>query len=289
MSYDLFFKPRSGLVDPKGFVDYFSSRPNYKVNLTQARYRNEDTGVYFVFDLRPEREANDGETYPVSLNINYFRPSYFILEAEPEVTALVRSFDLVVSDPQAHGMGEGEYDPELLKTGWNHGNDFGCFAFMRVHPNGGEVYSLPTAKLIKAWSWNANRRALQNELGASKFLPRVKFILLEGQVATAAVWPDGIPIAIPEVDYLLVLRRELAPRRFLKRREDRTLVALKDASPLLGKHRRPWTQDVLVLDYSQPPRDVVRYVESLPKDEREIKELAPDQVLNRELLEKYLV
>lgn len=190
MSYDLYFKPRTGVVDRRKILAYFSSRSNYEVASSQAWYRNEDTGVYFVFEMQNEREMQGAADYPVALNINYFRPSYFVQEAEPEVTAFVRKFDMVVSDPQMHGMGEGEYDPELLKSGWNHGNDFGYSAILRAPKNETNIVLLPSAPLLSAWSWNVERQKLQDKLGDSKFVPRILFILLDGDVKTAAVWPD---------------------------------------------------------------------------------------------------
>lgn len=288
MSYDLYFKPRSGVVDRSKILAYFSSRLNYAVDPPQAWYRNEDTGVYFVFEMQNERELEGAVDYPVALNINYFRPSYFVQEAEPEVTAFVRKFDMVVLDPQMHGMGEGEYDPELLKSAWNHGNDFGYSAILRDPKNEQKVTSLPSATLLCAWSWNLERQRLQNNLGESKFVPRVMFILLDGDVKTAAVWPDGIPIAVPDVEYLIVVRKELAPRRLFRRVEDRTIVALKEALPILQRHGTPDVNGTLVLDYNAPTDEIAGYVSSLPADKRMVKALPADQVLDRELAAKYL-
>jgi hypothetical protein len=93
VSYDLYFEPRSGALDLHEIAAYFSSRPNYEVNPTQAWYQNEETGVYFVFEMQSREETEGTEYYPVALNINYFRPSYFIEEAEPEITAFIRMFD----------------------------------------------------------------------------------------------------------------------------------------------------------------------------------------------------
>jgi hypothetical protein len=287
MSYDLFFKPRHGRIDPNRLVEYFSSRRSYEVNLPQVIYVNQDTGVYFIFDLQ-HAEEGELESYPVALNINLFRPSYFILEAEPEVTAFVRSFDMAVFDPQAHGMDGEKYDPELLITGWNDSNKFGYSAILRDPQSMQDVVSLPTAALVKVWSWNYRLQELQNQLGDSVFVPRVIFLLLAGQPVTAAVWPDGIPIAVPEVDFFLVPRKNLAPRRFLRKTEDRTLVAFRDAFPILARHRSPAGQDVLVLDYNTPPSDIAEFIELLPLDKREIKGLPADQVLDRELVEAAL-
>ena len=292
MSYDLYFMPRAGSIDPERFAAYFAGRPNFKVSLPQAWYQNDETGVYFVFQVKQETAASDeGDeeepNHPVSLNINYFRPSYFILEAEPEITAFVRAFDLLVSDPQINGMGEGEYDRERLISGWTHGNEFGYSAILRAPGNGSDIVSLPTAALMDTWRWNLNRKTLQQELGESRFVPLVRVILRSGLPCTAAVWPDGIPIATPRVDYFFVGRRELAPRRFFRRVQDQTLLAWDNALPIIDKYRSPQFTDFYLLDYDQPPAEVRKFIESLPSDASEIKGVAADQVLNRELVEKH--
>lgn len=287
MSYDLYLKPRTGAVDQRKIFAYFSLRQNCEVNPPQVWYKNEDTGVYFVFEMRNEKEAEETENYPIAININYIRPSYFIMEAEPQITAFIREFDMVVSDPQMHGMGEAEYDAELLKSGWNHGNDFACSAVLRDPKNRSKTLSLPSATLLKAWSWNLTRQRLQNDLGEAKFVPRVMFILLDGAVRTVAVWPDGIPIAVPDVDYLVVPRKQLARRQLFWRVEDTAVVALKDALPMLQKHGRSDAHGTLILDYSTPKGEIAKYVTSLPANKHALEGLPADQVIDRELLVKY--
>ena len=93
-----------------------------------------ETGIYFHFFFQTQETTEDDgdeprEYFPVAFNVNYFRPSYFILEAESEIMAFVKHFDLLVSDPQCEGMGQGEYDAAKLVRGWNFGNE--C---LRRHP-----------------------------------------------------------------------------------------------------------------------------------------------------------
>lgn len=289
MSYDLYFTPRTGSITPDQFTAYFSQRTHYKLDLPQAWYQNESTGVYFVLDLHAEGESqeHEGPHHPVSLNINYFRPSYFILEAEPEITAFVRAFDLLVSDPQIDGMGQGEYDPRRLISGWQQGNELGYAAILGKPDNREPVNSLPTSVLMNAWRWNLNRHTLQEKLGTSKFVPLIVFVALEGRPGTAVVWGDGIPMAIPQVDYLFVPRRELAPRKFFRRVEDCALIRWNDAWPVLNKFRSPGYSEFLVLDYDQRPREVTKFVESLPTDKSGIKGIPADEILDRELVEKH--
>jgi hypothetical protein len=207
MSYDLFFKPRIGTFKQERFFEYFRLREHYVQSSLQFWYKNEDTGVYFSFEFQEPDQAG----LPVALNINYFRPSYFILEAEPEVTDFVRHFDLLVSDPQMHGMGEGDYQTDLLISGWNHGNEFAYSTLTDAVSQRDNISSFASAKLFRIWTWNRSRKKLQRQVGDSKFVPRIIFIRIDQQIFSAAVWPDGIPALIPPVDYLIVPRKKWLP------------------------------------------------------------------------------
>jgi hypothetical protein len=289
MSYDLFFKPRKGSFSATDFAHYFRDRPHFNCDGTQAWYGNENTGVYFVFAFQAEPETEDGddsEHFPVALNVNYFRPSYFILEAEPEVTAFVRYFDLLVNDPQMNGMGQGEYDAKKLVSGWNVGNEFGYSTILKDEKNRSGVSHFPMGKLHDVWRWNLSIPGRQARAGESKFVPRITFLNLEGSTVTMALWPDGIPIVVTKVDYLYVPRELLAPRRFLRKRMDRTLVAWELALPILLKYGIQEEQGVISLNYMEPPSAVARFIRSLPAESRVIAGLAADGVLDREIYER---
>src|SRR5438552_15954103 len=104
VSYDLFFLSRDSrtLITEDDFISYFRTRNNYKVSGTDAGYFNEDTGVYFSFSYEDQQECI------ASFDINYWRPSFFALEAAPEIESFASHFDLIVDDPQRkEGMGKG--------------------------------------------------------------------------------------------------------------------------------------------------------------------------------------
>ncbi|MFA9441674.1 hypothetical protein ACDA63_18755 [Uliginosibacterium sp. sgz301328] len=294
MSYDLYFKPRSGSFSEELFYAYFCERPNYKCEGSQAWYGNEDTGVYFVFELQaaqlPEEDDDEPlEHFPIALNINYLRPSYFIFEAEPEVTAFVKHFDLLVSDPQMEGMGDGEYNAEKLLSGWNCGNEFGYTSVLRDENNRSRISHLPAEQLHNAWRWNWTRTQVQARVGESKFVPRIMFMNLGGSTVTAAVWPDGIPVVVTRVDYLCVPRKELAPTKFFRKKEDTTFVAWDEALPVLLKHGTQSRDGSISLNYMTPPPDVVKFVQSLPVENRAVAGLSADRVLDREIYERSIV
>lgn len=289
MSYDLFFKPREGKLSRAEFDAYFSNNANYEFESPQAWYKNQETGVYFLFEWQDADEAEDDELaeFVVALNINYFRPSFFVLEAEPEVTNFVRRFDLLVSDPQMEGMGDGEYDPEKLVSGWNHGNEFGYSSILKEPANREGIVVIPTNMLEYSWRWNYEKPKLQDTFGESKFVPRIMYLLLDGLPVTAAVWPDGIPIVVPEVDYFIIPRKELAPKKLFRRVEDQTIVPASKLKGVFEEHREERQDSLFVLNYEHPPKNVKTFVEKLPKVKPTVQGVAADSVLNKELVEKY--
>ena len=238
MSYDLFFRAPDGVFTRETFGNYFGSRPNYEVNGGQAFYQNDVTGVYFSFDWNdPSTQADEGEqSYSVAFNINYCRPSFFGLEAEPEVTAFVKAFGFAVEDPQMNGMGHGPYDDALFLSGWNVGNAFGVEGVFRGRRHEAPPPTRPTAELHRIWAWNAGVAKRQKELGEDVFVPRIMFGRFAGRLASLFVWGDGIPTVVPSVDSVLVLRRELAPRRWLGgAKEDRCVVPGADVAALVRR------------------------------------------------------
>lgn len=281
MSYDLFFRPRSGEMSLEVFEKCFSKRSSYKIKGIQSWYENSDTGVYFSFTM----QAND-KNHPIAFNLNYFRPSYFGLEAEPEVHSFVEELNLTVDDLQTNGMGVGEYDSARFLSGWNAGNSFACAAILQKPENRSEIISYPSKTLIESWAWNRNVNKLQQRLGHARFVPKIMFLLLDGQPITAAVWPDGIPIAAPRVDYLIVPRKDLVPARASDKGEDRTILAWNDAEPFIRKYQSAGYDQFIVMNYDIPPEEVKTFVRSLPKNDKALKGVAPDKVLDRELVEK---
>jgi hypothetical protein len=288
MSYDLFLKPRHGTFDPIQFLDYFRSRSHYEVSERQALYGNPDSGVYFGFELEPPPEDPDEEHLPISFNINFFRPSYFILEAELEVTAFVRYFDLVVFDPQIDGMEGDEYQSHLLIKGWNRGNEFAFASLLRKRKVARDVPTLPAATLMEFWRWNLGRAERQARVGDTKSIPRILFVRIAGEARSAAFWPDGgIRSIIPHVDYLVVDREKFDPEQ-QPGKEDQALVAWEVARPLLERYGSIEMDNSFVLnDDAQPPGGLAGLIQSLPAYTGEFVPLSADDVLDRELVEKY--
>jgi hypothetical protein len=283
-------RPRVGTVDRERFVGHFLSRPHYESVDDQSWYRNADTGVYFVFEYSDTVASPDLEEaasgYPLSFNINYYRPSFFGKEAEPELHAFIERFDLLVDDPQIGGMGVGEYDSAQFLRGWTKGNELGYQAVLQ----GGEakaIFTAPTLELERIWRWNYERRRLQAQIGERHFVPRIFFLEVEGAAKSAVVWPDAIPSLLPQVDYLFVDRQDLAPRRWFRGIPDRALVPWHKAETVIRAHASVTETGAFLLSYSSPPSKLVKMVRNLPPQTHALRGIANDAVLDAELIAKH--
>lgn len=290
MSYDLYLKPRSGALSKYRFFSYFEGRGLYTLQGEQAWYQNEDTGVYFSFELsNTDETAEDDDpamSYPLSFNMNFFRPSFFVLEAEPELSRVVSDLNCAVFDPQADGMGQGDYDAELFVSGWKKGNEFGYSAVLRDSANRTGVVGMPTAELERIWQWNYSRGDLQQELGDSVFVPRIIFFKHGAGLVSAVVWSDAIPTAFPKVDSVVVYRKELAPRKLFRRRETINIVDWAEVEPIIESVARPHS-GTLVHEYAEAPPSIIAFVKGLPPSTVQLNGVPADSVLDSELLERY--
>ena len=207
MSYDLYITPSKQKRDKKVFENHFAERRWWTVKTTergaQAWYENEDSGVYFSFDW-----SSDG----VALNVNYFRPSFFGLEAADEVTAFVEAFGATIKDPQSEGMAEGPYSRDGFLRGWNAGNKFGHHSILSQVAGSQTFHTVPAARLQALWRWNYQRERAADYLNTLEmlpcFIPKVTPVIVGGALRTIVIWDATIPILLPDVDAILVPRQQ---------------------------------------------------------------------------------
>jgi hypothetical protein len=278
MSHDLWFRSRRGAVDPAAVTEHFRARPGYQTAPGHVLYHNGDTGVHFVLEVEPE-DGGDPETPPLQLLLKLSRPSYFADEIEPEVTAFVRRFDLLVADPQADGDYR-EYEPKDVFAAWRDNN---AMAAKALAAHAGKVpLQLPRERLHAAWRWSHARKARQQALGQGVFVPVIRFANVGGTVQTACAWTDAVPVLLPRVDCVLLPRDELAPRRWLRREKDVAFASWQQLEPLLHRFGVGHESGGLLLGWRQPPADVVRFVAGLPKQPPSVSIVDAANVLDRE-------
>ena len=286
MSYDLIFT--GTLPSREAFQQYFDARDCYELKDGQAWYENSDTGVYFSFEFddSPDNEIGDTGASSVMFNMNFFRPHIFGLEAVGEVERFVRQFELSVEDPQLDGIDSRVFSREGFLTGWNAGNEFACRAFLNAEEPI-EPFIASTQTLEETWRWNYGRSALQDELFA--FVPSFMFFQEdEENVGTLIVWGDGIPMVIPQADWVVLVRDDLKLDPSSEESEFVTLP-FSALNRILEGFRREIHAGVpvWVLDYEEPPPHVVDFFQSQSAVELERGRLiSVDSVLNRELIDQ---
>lgn len=285
MSYDLYFHLGNdkGDLSDQEFRSYFDHREGYsQEGPNQYFYQNENTGVYFSFDLERFCDEENGEEYWVSFNLNFFRPHYFALEARPELEAFCEAFPVSINDPQYEGMGQGEFVGQKFLDGWNAGNKV-AYNISRKEEIAAE-HVLPTRKLEEIWTWNYQLKTYQESLGESIFVPTIAFVRHDGSVKTGVVWSDGIATAIPDVDVLMIYRQELAPLRWFRQSPGIVIVERAEFGLFLNAYDTvPEPAPHVLLDYATPPDWICEKIRKLPPDEPDIDVVAADSVLNAEL------
>lgn len=288
MSYDLGLKPKNGKISEAEFKKYFSSRQNYKMKGSRAWYENDLTGVYFYFEFFREN-AEDEEQYPILFNLNYFRPTFFINEAEPEVSSFIDYFSLVVNDYQTKGMGKGNYDKKKLHSGWKHGNELAYKHILKDDPKT-KTYTLTTENLKYIWEWNYNRETTQKYVTNKVFVPKIMALEYKGKTVSASIWPDdAIPLLLPKVDIIVFGRIEFAPKKlFQKRVEDMAIGQFSDFEPVFEKYREKIVRGGYYIYYDSVPGPLSQKIKSLPPYiKSDVVKLAFDVVLDAELINKY--
>ncbi len=201
--------------------------------------------------------------------------------------AFVEEFGLLVVDSQIDGMGEGEYSSSGFLNGWSKGNEFAYKAFLQRSGNE-HLFTMPTSRMDECWRWNSARDDLQSKFGEAVFVPRFLFVNRHGTVLPTIVWPDGIPIAMPESEAILLQRKRILPKRFFRSVEDTALANWNEVEEAVSDF--PLERGALpyrLLSYSTVPDSIVTCLrQPEPLDEKPVG-VSVDKILNAELVEKY--
>jgi hypothetical protein len=234
MSYDLFFyKLKGSEISTEKISKYLTDnlvQPNEGNN--QWFYENEDTEVYFSFDLNesngdlePNEEPELIEKFEdtnFTFNLNFMRPSFFGLEAFQFVEQFCRDLNLYVLNPQ--GENEQPYKPTQIEQfdNWNRTNLWAS----KDHFKELECSYMSENETNKVWQYNLNRKKIQEELGGEYFVPKIFFFKTKqgNQPFTLTIWTEYIPIVLPDTDYILLTRQY---KKLFRTVKDTVLISRK--------------------------------------------------------------
>jgi hypothetical protein len=256
MSYDLFlfFEPA---IARRRMLEYFGARKHFTIDGDYLAFGNPDTEVYFSMRLRCRRNTLLLRVVAAArFEINYARPSFFGLEAEKELSAFVAAFHPRIHDPQIHGMKEGPYTGEGFLNGWNFCNVLCIGSFMSHHADFAPA-SMPAETLRAVWAWNYDCAARRDQFEQSAFVPVIKYQSIKGRPSRVAVWPLGLPIILPKVDYVL-LGRDVGHEKGYG------LAAWLEVEDVVRRAGFDTTKDPLDLRYFLTPPQIAEWFANIP-------------------------
>jgi hypothetical protein len=272
---DLFFKPA---IERRRILEYFAARKHYKLTNDDVVYKHPDTGVYFFVTLRCGRDILLRRTVvSAEFEINFFRPSYFAIEAERELSAFVAAFRPRIEDPQIRGMEQGPYSGDGFLSGWNFGNAF-SIRNAGSRPADFGVESMPRDDLYAAWTWNYHRAERSKWFRGRLYVPCIIFFRIEGRPSRVAVWPLGNAVSLPKVDYVLVVRLVSGETRYGLARWSEVLDVVQRAG-------FDTATDPLDLEYFLTPPPIAEWIANIPLfDPKAVERLSAYKVLDDDLI-----
>lgn len=259
-------------------LQYFVARKNFIVTENNVAYKNPDTGVYFSFTLRYKRNfLLQKNVVSAEFEINYYRPSFFGVEGERELSAFVVAFEPRIEDPQMHGMGEGPYSGAGFLKGWNFGNVFAVRNALS-HGHDQTIVSMPAERLHVVWTWNDQRGERKDKLGNRCFIPMIIFFRIEGLASCVAAWPREAPILLPKADFVLVDRLGSGATRF-------GLAPWSEVLDVTQRAGFDTAKDPLSLTFLATPAPIATWFDTIPLiDVGTLERLSVDSVLDDELI-----
>ena len=261
MSFDLYFyKRKDNQLTEQQVAEYLNDNipHNNSEHPRQWSYENPATGVYFLIDWNePDDDPENIEVFDsfqnyqylnFSFSINFFRPRFFGFEIFPIIEKFINDLDLYVLDPQD------ETDPDnprkfpqgYFQEQWiRHNDKVTLDQFDELN-----FLFLPVEKSNYLWWFQTHREELQESLTEDIFVPGY-FVLKNKeseQLYTACVWPEHIPIILPQVDYLIVQKKY---KRLFKTVEESGLVSYDTIISQFGEYFEDF-------EYSLPDLKVIR-------------------------------
>jgi len=210
VSFDLYFLGDAATVTRARLREFFGGRSGYALLDDAVLYDSEDTGVSFSFTFEELMTESDGgrPVVPVALHVSTLGPSPFGLEAAEETEAFVTALGVEVWDPQSGA--EGPFEAGAFLRSWRsesrkaHDEAAAKEMDFTAHPH------MSDSVVKNVWQWNRGHELLAASFGRQAdgvHVPAILCVKDPGgtpRAVTAVEWKDAAPIALPEVDVVML-------------------------------------------------------------------------------------
>ena len=251
---ELFFEPA---IEWRRVQAYFAARDHFGVEGYDVLYDHPVTRATFFFEFKPAKFSFPRKTIVSGeFTLSYFRPNYFGSEADIELSAFMAAFQPRIHDPQMHGMGDGPYSSEGFFNGWNFGNQFSVRNAL-AEKSSPDIPTMPAAELRQGWSWNYALPAQQKRFGRRRYCPEILFVEHEKKFRTATIWPQGMPVILPKVDFVFI-------GRYVSGQQGLGLVSWPETLDILQRTGFDTSKVPIEVEYFETPHLIRDWVAEAP-------------------------
>ncbi len=254
MSYDIYlYKKSSSKQTQQSIWNELknSVSPDISEVEHQIEYENELTGVYFLADLNePNDEQEDIELFEkfdgfdytnISVSINFMRPDYFGMEIFPMLSSIFERLDLYILNLQEFDKTRHvptKWSGKELTLHWLEHNRLVC----EQQFNELNLRFCKKDASDSAWWYSTFKSELEESLGEETYSPNVFFIQDQKslEVFSYIVWPQHIPIVIPKVDYIIVMKEY---KKLFKKIEETGILTYDEVISRFSKFFEPFEFD----------------------------------------------
>lgn len=232
----------------------------------QMVYENPETDVHFSVDYLPDEPGDDAFDTPagyfdsgLGFSLYYGRPTYFTYEAMPFLVELARAFDLLIFNPQAASVVTAAKADELIVS-WSDCNRQAVRA-MAAKGLIDSFYYLPKEKADRLWSYRLSKERRAAAFDGKVYFPQIFLFAPKGEreCATAITW-NGAAMAFPEVDHVILVRREKSFFGFGAANETIEHLPASTVRDIIGEALTPLEEsdDLAILTLEQAKRNAKR-------------------------------
>lgn len=250
---------------------YWSDLEWGKVEDDRLVFLQTDSGCRFAIRLKPvEEQGPHDQAWPLPghnqlvVLLRTLQPPVYPREVTETLEPMVRSLNLEMALPQDPDPTFGPWSPSRVLLAWRNLHRK-TLADWRQPPYHLErfVGRLPAAEIERIWQWNRSRGDRQAALEEDVFIPLIDYVDLGDGPQTRVAWPDGIPIYLPKVDFILAgfgtQREGVEPGT----PEFTTWVPWASLEPLLSRYSTLTEfRQARRLVYDQPPPDLLEVLRS---------------------------
>ncbi len=285
MTYRIECLPReAGAFGARDLEEYGVRRRWWEIGNEGVSYADTDTELQFDLEMRGGEE---GTLEAVVFALPEGAPEVYGREIGEELEAFAAEFEVEL---RPAGVGDEPAEvvsgPREAVEAWGEANRRAIRA--QIEEGETSLRRMDREDVQEAWRWNRARQRYHRDLEGSVFVPRVVYFEREGRLERGVIWPDAIPLALPEVEMLLVSLTD--PSLGGDADPDAYVVDYEQFREAVESVAEPREEPVehLVVVWQEAPTELIEELiaEAEPAEPDGLEGLAADRIFERDVIEE---